>query len=162
MQIRYAFYPIDYGILKIGCTHSALTFLKCVKSIDEPQCPSPLSDTVFAQIREYMDGKRKNFDFPFELHGTEFQVKVWHALCDIPYGETRTYKEIANTIGHPTAYRAVGMANHDNPIWIVVPCHRVVGSNGKLTGYAGGLEMKDALLRLEQGQGSDSRLALGR
>ena len=99
---------------------------------------------------EYLDGKRKEFDFPYKMIGTEFQKKVWHALTKIPYGETRTYKEIATAVGNPKASRAVGMANNRNPIFIVVPCHRVIGANGKLVGYAGGLDMKDALLSLEK------------
>ena len=102
------------------------------------------------QISEYLAGQRRVFDFPYILSGTPFQKQVWRALCDIPYGETRSYKQIAEAIGNPKACRAVGMANHCNPIMIVVPCHRVVGVSGKLTGYAGGLEMKSVLLALER------------
>lgn len=98
---------------------------------------------------EYLSGKRKAFDFAFELDGTDFQNKVWEELTHIPYGETRTYKEIAIAIGNPKASRAVGMANNKNPISIVVPCHRVIGFDGKLVGYAGGLDMKKALIDLE-------------
>ena len=99
---------------------------------------------------EYLEGKRKVFDFPYEFHGTEFQKKVWKKLCDIPYGETRTYKDIAIAIGNPKACRAVGMSNNKNPITIAVPCHRVIGANGKLVGYAGGIEMKKKLLEIEE------------
>ena len=108
-----------------------------------------MTDTVYSQINEYLDGSRKTFNFPYELRGTEFQKKVWTELCKIPYGETRTYKDIAVAIGNPKASRAVGMANNKNPIIIAVPCHRVIGANGSLTGYAGGLGMKAALLSLE-------------
>ncbi len=148
-MIKYAFYKTEFGYFKIGYTDIAITYLKCVINIDDKDIHSAISDLAFAQIREYLDGKRKFFDFPYELHGTEFQKKSWKALCNIPYGETRSYKEIATAIGNPKASRAVGMANHDNPIWIVVPCHRVIATNGKLTGYAGGLDMKEALLKLE-------------
>lgn len=146
---KYAFYNFEFGILKIGYTETAVTFLKRVVNIDEENLCSPFSESVFLQIREYLDGQRRSFDFPFELNGTEFQKKVWNALCDIPYAETRTYKEIARAIGNSNASRAVGMANNKNPITIAVPCHRVIGASGKLVGYAGGLEMKQSLLLIE-------------
>ena len=104
---------------------------------------------VFNQISEYLGGNRRKFTFPFKLSGTEFQKKVWMELCNIPYGQTRSYKDIAKAIGNPKACRAVGNANNKNPLIIVVPCHRVIGTNGKLTGYGAGLEMKEALLQLE-------------
>lgn len=102
------------------------------------------------QLAEYFTGARQSFDLPLSPQGTEFQQRVWQALCDIPYGETRTYKQVAEAIGNPQASRAVGMANNRNPIMIIIPCHRVIGANGALTGYAGGLDMKDTLLKLEQ------------
>ena len=101
------------------------------------------------QLSEYLKGERQIFDLPLNPKGTDFQKRVWQALCDIPYGETRSYKQIAEAIGNPKAVRAVGMANNRNPITIVVPCHRVIGADGKLVGYGGGLEMKEFLLRLE-------------
>ena len=101
------------------------------------------------QFSEYLIGERKSFDLPFKFTGTDFQKRVWNALCEIPYGETRSYKQIAEAIGNPQAVRAVGMANNRNPLLIVVPCHRVIGSNGKLIGYASGLEKKQFLLQLE-------------
>ena len=104
------------------------------------------------QLEEYFAGKRKTFDLPLAPKGTDFQQKVWKALKKIPYGETRTYGEIAVAIGNPKAARAVGMANNKNPIGIIVPCHRVVGANGKLVGYAGGMEKKEWLLHLEQNE----------
>ena len=103
------------------------------------------------QIEEYFQGSRTQFDFPLDLHGTPFQIAVWRELLAIPYGKTRTYGEIANSLGKPGAARAVGMANHDNRIPIVVPCHRVIGHNGSLTGYAGGLHIKQQLLDIETG-----------
>lgn len=102
-----------------------------------------------AEIEEYLNGRRKEFEAPIHLAGTAFQKKVWEALRRIPYGETRSYQEIAKSVGNPRACRAVGMANHKNPLMILVPCHRVVGKNGDLTGYAGGLEVKKFLLELE-------------
>ncbi len=145
-----AFYDAECGILKIEYTSTAVTGIKCVRAAAEQARRTALSDRVFDQIRAYLDGKRRVFDFPFELRGTEFQLAVWNALLGIPYGETRTYKEIAAAVGRPSACRAEGMANRRNPLWIVVPCHRVIGANGMLTGYAGGLDMKRALLELER------------
>ncbi|MGF6723449.1 methylated-DNA-[protein]-cysteine S-methyltransferase [Paraburkholderia sp. GAS41] len=104
---------------------------------------------VERQLEEYFAGKRNRFEIPLDFRGTEFQKKVWNALVDIPYGETRTYAEIAASIGSPKAVRAVGAANGRNPISIVAPCHRVIGSSGELTGFAGGLDRKETLLVLE-------------
>lgn len=104
-----------------------------------------------AQLRAYLAGERIDFDLPLDHVGTAFQLRVWQALREIPYGETRTYGWIAAQVGQPTAVRAVGLANARNPISIVVPCHRVVGASGRLTGYAGGLACKRALLDLEAG-----------
>ena len=102
------------------------------------------------QITEYLKGERKEFDLPLRMKGTDFQIRVWNALLDIPYGETRSYKQIAEAIHNPKGMRAVGMANNRNPFLIVVPCHRVIGANGSLVGYGEGLEMKEFLLRLEK------------
>ena len=102
------------------------------------------------QLDEYFRGERKTFDLPLAPKGTDFQKKVWNALKEIPYGETRTYGEIAAAVGNPKAARAVGMANNKNPIGIIIPCHRVVGANGKLVGYAGGMEKKEWLLQFER------------
>lgn len=110
---------------------------------------SPVLDAAETQLREYFAGTRKSFDLPLAPSGTPFQRAVWDALCAIPYGETRTYAQIAAGIGRPKACRAVGMANNRNPIAILIPCHRVIGANGSLTGYAGGLDAKKALLALE-------------
>lgn len=101
------------------------------------------------QLEEYFTGQRKKFDLPLNLHGTDFQKKVWNGLLEIPYGETTTYGKLAHAIGDDKAARAVGMALHNNPIMIVVPCHRVIGANGSLTGFAGGLKVKEKLLSLE-------------
>ncbi|HYS46159.1 MAG TPA: methylated-DNA--[protein]-cysteine S-methyltransferase [Rhizomicrobium sp.] len=101
------------------------------------------------QLKEYFAGARTSFDVPLDFHGTEFQKRVWAALLTIPFGETRSYGEIARTLGKPSAMRAVGAANGRNPISIIAPCHRVIGANGQLTGFAGGLKAKAHLLALE-------------
>jgi O-6-methylguanine DNA methyltransferase len=101
------------------------------------------------ELQEYFAGKRRSFDFSLDLRGTEFQISCWRALVEIPYGETRSYADIARAVGKPSAFRAVGMANNRNPIAIVVPCHRVIASNGSLCGYGGGLDVKRKLLELE-------------
>ena len=111
---------------------------------------TPLIKSAAKQLDEYFRGKLKDFDLPLVLYGTDFQKKVWKALQTIPYGETRSYGQIAGKIGNTKASRAVGMANNRNPISIIVPCHRVVGSSGSLTGYAGGLELKEKLILLEE------------
>jgi len=105
---------------------------------------------VVQQFEEYFSGERTTFDLEFRLEGTDFQVKVWQALQNIPYGETRSYKDIAESVDSPKAYRAVGMANNKNKIPIIIPCHRVIGSKGQLVGYAGGLNIKKILLDLEE------------
>lgn len=105
---------------------------------------------TYEQLIEYFNGKRKTFDIPLKLNGTEFQKKVWKELLKIPYGETCTYKDIAINIGNEKACRAVGGANNKNPIMIIVPCHRVIGKNGDLVGYACGLDVKSKLLEIEK------------
>ena len=111
--------------------------------------PTPLLLEGERQLLEYLGGQRKVFDLPLNPQGTPFQRRVWQALEAIPWGETRTYRDIALAVDSPRGFRAVGMANHHNPIPIFIPCHRVVGADGSLTGYAGGLELKNALLSLE-------------
>jgi methylated-DNA-[protein]-cysteine S-methyltransferase len=112
---------------------------------------APLSETI-RQLQAYFAGELENFDLQLAPEGTPFQLGVWLRLCDIPYGETISYGELAGRIGNPKASRAVGLANGSNPIPIVIPCHRVIGSNGKLTGYGGGLPIKEKLLALERRQ----------
>lgn len=108
------------------------------------------NSVIQKQLTEYENGKRKVFELPLHLIGTDFQKQVWNALLEIPYGETRSYQEIAIRIGKPKALRAVGGACNRNPIGIIVPCHRVIGKNGSLTGYAGGLSYKELLLKHEK------------
>jgi methylated-DNA-[protein]-cysteine S-methyltransferase len=113
---------------------------------DPDAAPLP---AVRTQLAEYLAGQRRDFDLPLDLAGTEFQRLCWQELLRIPFGETRSYGELAQRIGRPAAVRAVGQANHNNPIGVIVPCHRVIGANGSLTGYGGGLPMKRVLLELE-------------
>lgn len=111
---------------------------------------TPLLKEAEKQLLEYLSGDRRKFDLKLAAQGTEFQKTVWNTLQEIPYGETRSYKQVAEMLGRPEVSRAVGMANSKNPILILTPCHRIVGSDGKLTGYAGGLEIKKTLLELEK------------
>lgn len=146
----FAIYKFPYGFLKIGYQGETLKLLKRTdKTIDDDK-KTDFTDLVYKEIMEYLHGKRTTFDIPYELEGTDFQKKVWKELTRIPYGQTRTYKDIASAIGNKNASRAVGMANNKNPIMIIVPCHRVIGTNGKLVGYAGGLNMKKDLLDFEK------------
>ena len=154
-MIRYACYPCSFGWMKIGWENHRVLSICCTKEAAIPSVSSQVSDQASAQLAEYFQGKRTDFTFPMEPVGTVFQRSVWEALRQIPYGETATYKDIALAIGNPGAVRAVGMACNRNPIWLAIPCHRVVGSNGKLTGYAGGLDMKRQLLQLEQTNSPD-------
>jgi len=138
------------GIEENGTAITKLNFIN--KEVQEEiieEHETALLKEAIKQLNEYFDGKRKSFDLPLEPKGTEFQNKVWNALKEIPFGETRSYGEIAKIIGNEKASRAVGMANNKNPIAIIVPCHRVIGANGKLVGYAGGLDLKEKLLKLE-------------
>lgn len=114
------------------------------------ECADPVLRETVRQLDEYFAGKRREFSIPIKTHGTDFQEKVWEALRTIPYGETRTYGQIATQVGNPKASRAVGGANHNNPILILTPCHRVIGADGSLTGFGGGLDVKEALLALEK------------
>ncbi len=115
---------------------------------------------VESQLDEYFEGIRTSFDVKLDIEGTEFQLSVWDALQKIPYGETKTYKDIAVEIGKPDASRAVGMSNSNNPVPLIIPCHRVVGSSGKLVGFANGVAIKEKLINFEKGISGDSQLDL--
>ncbi|MES2504877.1 MAG: methylated-DNA--[protein]-cysteine S-methyltransferase [Myxococcota bacterium] len=140
------------GELILTANDSALTgiFYRLPKSLDMLRdTETPVLKQAKAQLVEYFACKRQHFDLPLEFQGTDFQKRVWQALLQIPYGETRSYAQIAVQVGSPKAVRAVGLANSKNPISIIAACHRVIGSNKKLTGYAGGLPNKEYLLKLE-------------
>lgn len=155
----WAIYDTAIGKLTIGAKDGEITmvFFGEHPLAGIPAGATPLTDQAALQIREYLEGKRKTFNLLLHPHGTPFQESVWNALLDIPYGETRSYQEIAAAIGKPKACRAVGMANNRNPISILIPCHRVIGKNGKLVGYGGGLDVKERLLALERQYYNDSR-----
>lgn len=148
--MRTAIYHSHFGDMELTYEKDAVTGLRMAEKEIAGEAPEGLALEVFRELDEYFQGLRKTFDIPLRLQGTPFQKKVWAALQAIPYGETRSYKDIAEAIGHPKAYRAVGMANNANPVFIIVPCHRVIGADGSLTGYGGGLPMKKALLSLEK------------
>lgn len=152
--MAHDFYVFEtkFGLLKIESNDEYITNIEFNNPTSNNQYK--LNDSIqsaFIELNEFFEGKRKSFSFLIKLNGTEFQKSVWNELMKIPYGETRTYKEIAISIGNPKACRAVGLANNKNPLPIIVPCHRVIGSNGTLTGYAYGLNMKEILLNLEKG-----------
>ena len=148
--MKTAYYSCPLGLLKIGEENGAICQIKCVDKPDAPHHPTPLSDRAARDLTEYFAGKRTVFTLPIHTAGTPFQQMVWQALLAVPHGETRSYGEIAQAIGKPAAARAVGMACNRNPVWIIIPCHRIVGRNGALTGYEGGLDRKAFLLQLEQ------------
>ena len=154
MNDTYYIYESPFGCIVIESDASAITAIKTNKNAEPTgkKIATIITDKAAGQLDEYFTGKRERFDVPLRPYGTNFQNAVWKALQEIPYGETRSYKQIAQMIKNPNACRAVGMANNKNPIWIMIPCHRVIGSNGTLTGYGGGLEMKQRLLELEKGK----------
>jgi methylated-DNA-[protein]-cysteine S-methyltransferase len=148
--MRYAVIDSPLGELTLVSTGKGLAAIHFGRQVPRDGVADVAANrSVIKQVEEYFQGRRTGFDFPLDLDGTEFQLAVWRQLLQIPYGQTRTYGEIAKRLGKPQAARAVGMANHDNRIPIVVPCHRVVGHDGSLTGYAGGLHIKQQLLHIE-------------
>ena len=151
-MINYFCYDTEIGRIKISEKDEKIIGLvfSDYKKEDEIEKETELIKKAYTQLEEYLSGKRTEFDIEIEMIGTEFQKKVWKELLNIPYGETRSYKDIAIAIGNGKACRAVGNANNKNPIAIIVPCHRVVGSNGSMTGYAGGLDIKEKLLKIEK------------
>lgn len=148
--------PSPVGPLTLTATEEALTGLRfggepaCEEEVCKRLAESPLLRRAVGEIESYFAGRLRRFTLPLAPAGTPFQRAVWEALREIPYGKTRSYGAVAARIGHPRAVRAVGMANHRNPVAILIPCHRVVGADGSLTGYAGGLETKRRLLALER------------
>jgi len=143
-------YKTEIGDITIGTNDHRIIYLKTCDKLVAERKETPLIQKAYGQLLEYLGGNRTEFDLPLELRGTDFQKNVWQTSCHIPYGTTTTYKQLAETMNKPKAVRAVGAANGQNPIWIIVPCHRVIGSNGSLTGYGGGLPLKKKLLELER------------
>ena len=155
MNTYYYIYSSPVGVIQIIENGKAITLIKFINNhpyhpIDSIKKETLLIKEVTIQLKEYFASERTVFDVPIEARGSDFQKKVWSALCTIPYGETRSYKEIAKFVNCPKGARAVGMANNRNPISIIIPCHRVIGADGSLTGYATGLHIKQQLLQLEQ------------
>ena len=142
-------YETELGSVTFLEEDGALLAISTHRSFEGQTQETNLIKEAHRQFSEYLKGERKEFNLPFRMKGTEFQQRVWKSLCEIPYGETRSYKQVAEAIGKPKAMRAVGMANNRNPLLVVVPCHRVIGANGQLVGYAGGLDKKTFLLHLE-------------
>ncbi|MBV8438481.1 MAG: methylated-DNA--[protein]-cysteine S-methyltransferase [Silvibacterium sp.] len=138
----------DKGLVAVLWQNDRPTRVRLAELAEDDQHPVLLK--AERQLGEYFAGKRKEFSIPLDMRGTPFQKTVWEALLAIPFGETRSYGQLANQLGNPNATRAVGAANGRNPLSIIVPCHRVIGSSGKLTGFGGGLETKAQLLSLEQ------------
>ena len=148
MSMKHTFCsPI--GIVRLTEEGGAITRIELTDAIDASSALTPLLHEAEQQIMAYLGGKRQLLDFPIRMMGTPFQQRVWRGLQQIPYGTTRTYGEIATAIGNPRASRAVGMACNKNPLLLIVPCHRVIGANGKLTGFAYGMNAKQWLLELE-------------
>jgi len=152
MTETYCTYKTAFGNVVIASDGNAISAVQFEKTANRhgKKAASELTNRAAQQLEEYFCGKRQRFDLPLRPSGTAFQQSVWKALLSIPYGQTRSYKQVAELLGKPNASRAVGLANSKNPIWIIIPCHRVIGSNGALVGYAGGLKTKQKLLELEQ------------
>lgn len=150
-KIYYYTYETIMGEITIACENDSIIYVKYGKNINFKGINQrvELLDEAYNQLKEYFLGKRKNFDLKLDPKGTDFQKKVWNALLKISYGTTVSYYDIACKIGNDKACRAVGMANNKNPISIIIPCHRVIGKNGKMVGYASGIERKTFLLELE-------------
>ncbi len=147
-------YASPVGTLRIVENGRGITAIKYLKNFrvlpaDAREKETTLLKQAITELKAYFAGQRRHFDLPLDEQGTDFQKRVWAALREIPYGQTRSYKQIAEAAGSPHGYRATGMANNRNPISIVTPCHRVIGADGTLTGYGGGLDIKKKLLELE-------------
>lgn len=149
-MVYYDYYNSPLGILTIQATDCCLTGIYFENKVYPPSIPSLLTEKCIVQLKEYFQGQRTYFDLPFNFSGTEFQKKVWFELQNIPYGKTLNYKEIAKLICNPKASRAIGNANNKNQIPIIVPCHRVIASNGSLSGYGGEIWRKKWLLEFER------------
>lgn len=160
------------GSLRVASTERGLAYLELPSAsgrglsgwlrrcVPDARCADGFAPNraAIAQVLEYLEGKRVAFEIELDLRGTPFQSAVWQALLEIPYGETRSYAEIAAAVGQPNAWRAVGAANSANPVALVVPCHRVIASDGRLGGYAGGSELKAKLLAMERSRPSQGKL----
>jgi O-6-methylguanine DNA methyltransferase len=170
--VHLSSFETPIGTLRVASTEKGLGYVELPRAngcglrgwlhrhLPEADCvePGERNRAAIAQILEYLNGERTEFDLPLDLRGTKFQHRVWEALLDIPFGERRSYRDIAVAVGRPTALRPVGAANSCNPVALVVPCHRVIASNGKLGGYGGGVALKARLLAMESRAGGDRLL----
>ena len=155
--MEYCTLQTPVGVLSLFANGTFLTGLYFGNTTpDGNHTQTPVLQQAITQLQEYFDKKRTIFTIPLQMEGTPFQKQVWQALQTVPYGATATYGQIAAAIGNPKAYRAVGMANNKNPISIIVPCHRIIGHNGSLVGYGGGMDAKRTLLQLEQSTASNA------
>lgn len=143
------YYDSPLGLIEIRATVEAVNYLEFVEEAQEAGQPGVMTERAKQQLADYFAGKRRDFDLPLAFEGTDFQKLVWRQLLTIPYGQIISYQDLAKEIGKPDAVRAVGAANGQNPIAIIAPCHRVIGSDGHLTGYGGGLWRKEWLLKHE-------------
>ncbi|MBE6465202.1 methylated-DNA--[protein]-cysteine S-methyltransferase [Denitrobacterium detoxificans] len=151
LRQTYFAYNTPLGQLTLSSNGEAITGLAFgAVELDGDEAPTLLTNRAANELQEYFAGKRQAFTVPLSVSGSVFQESVWHAIARIPYGQTRSYSDIAASAGSPGAYRACGMAANANPIPIFIPCHRVIGANGKLVGYAGGMDIKEFLLNLER------------
>lgn len=150
MELCFGYYESPIGLIEISGTADAIRSLNFVEERRDESCSNWLVDQAVKEIKEYFDGNREQFDVPLDLQGTAFQEAVWQELLKIPYGSTASYGDIAKAMGNPKAVRAVGGANHRNPIALIVPCHRVIGSDGSMTGYGSGIWRKEWLLKHER------------
>lgn len=151
-MINYYFYETIIGYLTISADEQGITDVSFGKRnpVHAVCQETPVIKQAVSELQEYFEGRRQEFTVPLHPQGTDFQLRVWQVLRTIPYGKTWSYKQVATAAGNPNASRAVGMANNRNPIAIIIPCHRVIGANGRLVGYAGGLDVKEKLLEIEQ------------
>lgn len=166
----YSRMPSPAGPLLIGVSETALVILEFDRGLSERIAGAPVkwepsagkTAVVRSQLEEYFAGTRRQFELALDLRGTEFRKHCWEELLKIPYGQTRTYGELAKAVGRPTAFRAVGQANHFNPIAIIVPCHRVLATGRRLCGYGGGMPTKALLLRLEGAEFREDKVVASR
>lgn len=151
-MINYYFYETIIGYLTISADEQGITDVSFGKRnpVHAVCEETPVIKQAVNELQEYFEGRRREFTVPLHPQGTDFQLRVWQVLRTIPYGKTWSYKQVATAADNPKASRAVGMANNRNPIAIIIPCHRVIGANGRLVGYAGGLDVKEKLLEIEQ------------
>ena len=156
-KVCFGYYESSIGLIEVTGTSDAVRSLNFVERRRERASSNGLVENVVRQLKEYFEGDRREFDAPIDPQGTAFQKTVWRRLLEVPYGQTASYRDIARAVGNPKAVRAVGGANGRNPIAIIVPCHRIIGSDGSMTGYGSGIWRKEWLLEHEGWSAGDVR-----